>query len=126
MAHHAVVVAVLYAPEKDHRQKQQDDEIAVARGKAAAQILDAHNKQCSEREKRNDIPRRMACLSDLLNIAVGIKWQRNAPFPCSYRLLRRTPSVNGILSGVWIWYAREMMILQKRGTPDKIYVDHLI
>ena len=80
VALHAVVVAVLHAPEKDHRQKQQDDEIAVARGKAAAQILDAHDKQRREREKRNDIPRRMACLSNLLNIAVGIKCQRSPPF----------------------------------------------
>lgn len=75
VALHAVIVAVLHAAEKDHRQKKQDDEVAVARGKTAAQIFDAHNKECGEREKRDHIPYGVVELAVLGDIGIRIELQ---------------------------------------------------
>ena len=82
-----VVVVPLHTAEECDREKQNDDEIAVARREAVAQIFDADKQQRRKREKREHIPDIIAELAVRRDVVVGVKVQVIPSFSAC-RLLR--------------------------------------
>lgn len=69
------VAVPLHAAEECDREKQNDNEVPVARHKTVAQIFDAHKKKCRERKKREHVPYIVVELAVLRDVGIGIECQ---------------------------------------------------
>ena len=99
-----VVVVPLHTAEECDHEKEDDDEVAVARREAVAQIFDADKQQRRKREKREHIPDIIAEPAVRRNIVIGIKIQEIPSFSAC-RLLQDVRCVKFFVGQRCIQYA---------------------